>query len=51
MENDKDVQTVSDLMDNIRDAITDYQVSTIPRWFLHTLYKRTGLDGEPAGHI
>ena len=27
VENDEDVQTVSELMDDIRDAVTDYQVS------------------------
>jgi len=28
IENDKDVQTVSELMDEIRDAVADYQVSS-----------------------
>ena len=27
--NDEDIRTVSELMDDIRDAITDYQVSAV----------------------
>jgi len=51
-ENDKDVQIVSELMDDVRDAVTDYQVSSDPRWFsITSLSKKTGLDGEPTGHI
>ena len=52
VENDKDVQTVSELMDDIRDAITDYQVSSDPKLFLCTSsFKQTGLDGEPTSHV
>ena len=52
MENDRDVQIVSELMDDIQDAVTDYQVSSDPRWFLQSSHpNETGLDGEPTGHI
>ena len=34
MENDEDVQIVSELMDDIRDTVTDYQVSSDLRPFL-----------------
>ena len=33
-ENDEDVQIVSELMDDVRDAVTDYQVSDDPIRFL-----------------
>ena len=38
VENEKDVQTVSDLMDEIRDAVTDYQVSGDARLFPHSSF-------------
>jgi len=39
-------------MDDIQDAVTDYQVSTNPIWFLFTSsFKRKWLDGEPADYI
>ena len=51
VENEKDVQTVSELMDDIRDAITDYQVSSDSKPFMCTSsFKQTGLDGEPTSH-
>ena len=51
-ENDKDVEIVSELMDNIRDAVADYQVSGDPRWFLQPSHSsKTGPDGEATGHI
>ena len=31
VENDKDVQVVSELMDDVRDAVTRYQVSLDPK--------------------
>ena len=40
MENDKDVQTVSELMDDIRDAVTDYQVSSQSSCFYMSSHSR-----------
>ena len=37
MENDKDVQIMSELLDDIRDAITDYQVSNDPKNSIHLI--------------
>jgi len=36
VENEKDVQTISELMDDIRDVITDYQVSSDVKQLLST---------------
>lgn len=35
-EDDEDVQIVSELMDNIRDVVIDYQVSCDPKPFLRS---------------
>ena len=52
VESDKDVQTVSELMDEIRDAVTDYQVSGDTRFFPHVFsFEQNWLDGDPTGHI
>ena len=51
-ENDVDIQTVSELVDDIRDAVTDYQVSGDPKQFLWALsFRQTGPDGAPTDHI
>ena len=51
-ENDEDVRIVSELMDDIRDVVTDYQVSSDPEQFLRALsLKKTCLDGASTGHI
>ena len=39
-ENDVDVQIVSELVDDIRDAVTDYQVSGDPKQFIRALSLR-----------
>ena len=49
--NDEDVHIVSDLMDDIRDAVTDYQVSTILKLSLRSSIEPTGLDDTAAGHL
>ena len=49
-ENDRDAQIVSELMDNIRDAVTDYQVSGDYKLFLQVI-EAIGIDGTPTGHI
>ena len=40
VENDKDVQIVSELVDDIRDVVTDYQVSSDPKQFPHPPFKQ-----------
>ena len=47
VENEKDVQTVSDLMDEIRDAVTDYQVSGDARLFPHSSLKKNWSRRKP----
>ena len=52
VENDKDAQIVSELMDDIRDAVTDYQVSCQPDGvYLSSHSEKTGPDREPIGHV
>jgi len=50
-ENDEDVQTVSELMDDIRDTVIDYQVCGIPNSFYGLLIQATDLDGAPTSHM
>lgn len=51
-ETDKDVQIVSELMDDIRDAVTNYQVCGDPRSFLQDpITQATGTDGATTGYI
>ena len=43
-ENDEDVRIVSELMDDIRDVVTDYQVSSDPEQFLRALSLKKNLS-------
>ena len=53
VDNDKDVQIVSELVDDIRDATTDYQVSDGFQLLIRALIRAIVicLDGTPTGHI
>ena len=50
-ENDEDVQIVSEFMDDIRDAVIDYQVSGNPKPFLRVPDPSNRLGGAPTGYI
>ena len=51
-ESDEDGQVVSELMDDIRDTVTDYQVSDYSNYLLPaSSSRRIGLDGAPTSHI
>ena len=47
MENDKDVQIVSELIDDVRDAVTDYQVSGDPEVLYVRSFKQNWSRWEP----
>ena len=52
MKNEEDGRTLSELTDDIRDAIIDYQVSrTFNRVSSVPDSWETGLDSTPAGHV
>ena len=47
-----DVQIVSELVDDIRDTVIDYQVSSVLKAFLWpSNLGKIGLDGTPTGHV
>jgi hypothetical protein len=50
-ENKEDIQVVSELMDDIRDAVIACQVSGNLKAFLRPRVEATRPDGKTAGHI
>ena len=48
---EEDIHIVSELMDDVRDAVTDYQVSTILRLLPSPNIETTYLDGTAASHL
>ena len=51
VENDEDVQIVSALADDIRDAVINYQVSALLRPLLWPAVEAMGLDNTATDHL